>query len=108
MAVNQQTLLKLQSLEQLYRKGYHSNTVDAAIDKLVGLEQSRVEQELTRLEERTHALEVQYHLSSAEFYRLFRAGKMGDEADYFEWSTFYQMWLSTRERLDVLRLSVAA
>ncbi len=62
MAVNQQTLLKIQSLEQLYRNGYHSNTVDAAIDKLVGLEQTRVEQELTRLEERLHKLEAQYHL----------------------------------------------
>jgi uncharacterized protein YhaN len=107
MAVNQQTLLKIQSLEQLYRNGYHSNTVDAAIDKLVGLEQTRVEQELTRLEERLHKLEAQYHLSSADFYRLFRAGEMGDEADFFEWSAFYQMWLSTHEQLDVLKLSVA-
>jgi hypothetical protein len=32
---------------------------------------------------------------------------MGDEADFFEWSAFYQMWLSTRVQLDVLELSVA-
>jgi predicted HTH domain antitoxin len=107
MAVNQQTLLKIQSLEQLYRNGYHSNSVDAAIDKLVGLEQTRVEQELARLEETLHKLEAQYHLSSAEFYRLFRAGEMGDEADFFEWSALYQMWLSTREQLDILKLLVA-
>lgn len=107
MTVNQQTLLKLQSLEQLYRNGYQSSTVDAAIDKLVGIEQMRLEQELARLEERLHQLEAQHHLSSAEFYRLFRAGEIGDEADFFEWSAFYQMRLSTQEQLDVLKLTAA-
>lgn len=104
MAVNQQTLHKLQSLEQLYRNGYQSSTVDAAIDKLVGIEQARLEQELARLEERLRELEAQHHFSSAEFYRLFRAGEMGDEADYFEWSAFYQMCMSIREQLDVLKI----
>jgi hypothetical protein len=103
MTVNQQTLLKLQSLEQLYRNGYHSSTIDATIDKLVVIEQTRLEQEMARLEERLHQFEAQHHLSSAEFYRLFRAGEIGDEADFFEWSAFYQMWLSTREQLDVLK-----
>lgn len=107
MAMNQQTLLKIQSLEQLYRNGYQSNTVDAAIEKLVDMEQTRLEQELARLEERLHQLEVHYKLSSVEFDRLFRAGDLGDEADFFEWSAFQQMWMSTREQLNVLRLSIA-
>ena len=34
---NKQTLLKIQSLEQLYRNGYHSNTVDRGLEKLVGM-----------------------------------------------------------------------
>ena len=107
MTVNQQTLLKIQSLEQLYRSGYHSSTVDAAIDKLVGIEQAHLEQELARLVERLHKLEAQYQISSPEFYRLFQSGEMGDEADFFEWSAFYQMWLSTQEQLDVLKLTAA-
>jgi hypothetical protein len=74
MAVNQQTLLKIQSLE---------------------------------LQERLRMFEEQYLISSAEFYRQFRAGEMGDEADYFEWSAFYQMWLSTREQLDLLKIPAA-
>lgn len=107
MEVNQQTLLKIQSLEQLYRHGYHSNTVDAAIEKLVGLEQARVEQELARLQERLRTFEEQYLISSAEFHRQFRAGDLSDEADLFEWSAFYHMWLSTREQLDLLQLPAA-
>lgn len=104
MDINQQTLLKLQSLEQLYRQGYHSSTVDAAIDKLVGIEQAHLGQELVRLEARLHKLETEHRLSSAEFHRLFQGGELGDEASYFEWSAFYQMWLATREQLDLLQL----
>lgn len=107
MAVNQQTLLKIQSLEQLYRNGYQSSTVDAAIEKLVGIEQARVEHELARLQDRLCNFEEQYHISSAEFYRRFQAGEMGDEADFFEWSAFYQMWLSTRDQLNLLKLPAA-
>ena len=105
MAVNQQTLLKIQSLEQLYRTGYHSDTIDASIDKLVGIERTRVKQEMAHLEENLHKFEDQYRLSSSEFHRQFRAGEMGDEADFFEWSAFYQMWLSVRKQLDLLKAS---
>ena len=91
MAVNTQTLLQIQSFEQLYRSGYHSATMDIAIDKLVGIERTRVEQELARLEDRLQEFEAQYSLSSADFHRQFRAGNMGDDADFFEWSAFYQM-----------------
>ncbi len=105
MAANQQTLLKIQSLEQLYRTGYHSETIDASIDKLVGIERTRVEQEMARLEEKLHKFEDQYRLSSAEFLRQFQNGELGDEADFFEWSAFYQMWLSVRKQLDLLKAS---
>ena len=54
MAASQQTLLKIQSLEQLYRSGYHSQTIDATIDKRVGIERTRAEQELARVEDRLH------------------------------------------------------
>jgi hypothetical protein len=106
MTVNQQTLRKIQSLEQLVRSGYHSETIDTTVDKLVVMEQTRAGQELARLEETLHKLEEQYQLSSAAFYQRFRDGDLGDEADFFEWSAFYQMWLSTREQLDLLKAAV--
>lgn len=106
MSREQQTLTKIQSLEQLYRSGYHSDAIDATIDKLVSMERARTEREVARLEETLRKFEQQYQLSSAEFYRRFQAGEMGDEADLFEWSAFYQMWLSTSEQLDLLKAPV--
>jgi len=107
MAIDPQTLTQIQSLEWLYRSGYRSETVDATIDKLMTMERTHAARELARLEETLHKFEEQYRLPSEEFYHRFRAGAMGDEADFFEWSAFYQMWLSAREQLDLLKAVVA-
>lgn len=106
MAMDIQTLTQIQSLEWLYRSGYRSETVDATIDKLVTMERAQAARELARMEAVLHKFEEQYQLPSEEFHRRFQAGNMGDEADFFEWSAFYQMWLSTREQLDLLKAVV--
>lgn len=108
MSVGGQTLARIQSLERLYRRGYRSKTVDATIDKLVSIEQDRARRELAQLEERLRIFEAQYHRASDQFYREFQAGKLGDSADMFEWSAFYQMWLSVREQLAALGGETAA
>ena len=107
MTANTQTLTRIQSLERLYRGGYRSRVIDTTIDKLVEIEATALQRELASQEERLRAFEAQYALSSAEFYSRFRAGKMGDSADMFEWSAFYQMRASTLKRLQTLAGGVA-
>lgn len=77
MAATQETLRRIQSLEQLYRSGYHSEAIDTTIDKLVAIERARVGQEVTRLEERLRRFEQQYQLDSATFHTQFEAGDWG-------------------------------
>ena len=52
--------------------------------------------ELRRIEAQLQEFEQRFRLSSAEFYRRFRAGMLGDDADFFEWSALYQIWLSAQ------------
>ena len=101
------TLAKIESLAQLYQTGYRSNTVDSTIDKLVDMEQSRLEQEVASLKEKLRIFEERYQLTSVDFYGRFQAGEMGDDADWFEWSAFYRMWQSALEQLESLRTQVA-
>ena len=108
MSLGGQTLTRIQSLERLYRRGYRSKTVDTTLDKLVALEQDRTRRELVRIEQRLQAFEAQYHLSSDEFHRRFQAGDLGDSADMFEWSAFYQMRTAVREQLAELSIEGAA
>jgi hypothetical protein len=49
---------------------------------------------LEGLGEELTAFETQYNLSSAEFYRRYRQGEMGDAGDFIVWAGMYQIWLS--------------
>lgn len=102
MAVERKTLSRLQHLETLYRRGYQSEVVDRSLDKIIELEQAAARRELEDLEQRLRAFEDQYEMSSEDFYRRFRAGELGDSADFVEWSVFYEMRESVRDRLEVL------
>jgi hypothetical protein len=96
------TLDKLQGLERLYRQGFYSEVVDRVIDKLLATEIERARAEQRDLEARLGNYERQHQLSSEEFYRRFRAGELGDEMDFVEWSVFYEMYQAILERLRVL------
>ena len=47
--------------------------------------------QITDLRERLERFEEKYQMSSTDFYQRFQAGKLGDSADFFEWSTYYEM-----------------
>ena len=102
MSVSVPTLDRIRNLEQLYRSGYRSATVDATIDKLLSVEVAKARQEADSLRSRLAELETEYGMSSADFLRRFQAGELGDSADMFEWSAYYQMWLSAQERVRLL------
>lgn len=102
MATEARTLERLQYLEALYRQGYRSEVVDRSLEKLVALEKEGARRELAELQERLRVFETQYQMPSETFYQRFRAGELGDTADMVEWSIFYEMWQSVRERLEGL------
>jgi len=107
MATNEKTLNKLQYLETLYRRGYQSDVVDQSVDKIIALERAATQRELADLQQRLQAFEALYQMPSEDFYRRFRAGELGDSADFVEWSVFYEMWESVRERLQILEAETA-
>lgn len=58
--------------------------------------------ELLDLEKRLKTFEIQYQMSSENFYQRFRAGELGDTIDFFEWSVFYEMWSAAQNQLETL------
>jgi len=93
------TLEKLQILEALCRSGYQSDVIQRTVDKLIALEQDRVRNELSDLTAHLEAFEERYKMSSDEFYRQYEDGKLGDAADFMEWSSFYDMAQSVKQHL---------
>lgn len=107
METQEKILDKLRHLEDFYRRGYRSDVVERVLDKAIALERATAERELAELRERLQAFEGQYQVLSEEFYRRFRAGELGDAMDFVEWSVFYEMWESVRERLETLKTEAA-
>jgi len=103
MTIAEQTLTKIQSLARLYEAGYSSKTVDATIAKLVDMERSRLQAEADHLLGQMRQFEATYKMMSAEFYRRFQAGELGDDADLFEWSALYQMWVAVENQRQTVR-----
>ena len=96
------TLEKLQILEALCRSGYQSDLIQRTIDKLIALEQARVQNELSNLTAHLEAFENRYEMSSDEFYQRYEDGELGDAANFMEWSSFFDMAQSARRHLNRL------
>ncbi len=55
------------------------------------------------LERDLNDLELQYEMSSDEFFQSWQAGEMADTADFMDWNALYQMVREVRERLELLQ-----
>ena len=106
MASNNKTVDRLQHLEALYRRGYRSDAIDRSLDKIIALERETAGRELAEIQERLRPFEAQHQMSSEAFYQRFRTGELGDAMDFVEWSVFYEMWQSVRERLETLEAAL--
>lgn len=56
-------------------------------------------EQISDLEKHLKIYETQYQMSFDDFYQKFRTGELGDDIDFFEWSVFYEMWLSAQQEL---------
>lgn len=92
-------LAKLHVLEHIYQEGYHSQLLEQTLNKIFDVERSQALQESYELHQQLQIFEQRYHISSEEFYRRFHAGELGDQADYFEWSAYCNMYNSVKKRL---------
>jgi len=50
--------------------------------------------------------EKKYHLTTRSFLKKFEAGKLGDEADYFDWYAFAQLLAQWQKMRSALRATV--
>ncbi len=87
-------------LEQ--RGGYADSVLDRTIDKVLQRERDQMQTQLAHLEKQLGVFEKQYGWSTSEFYERFEQGKIGDEADFFEWSATWEMVQGLKQGLTPL------
>jgi len=99
---------RLQTLAQLYQQGQASVLMDRTLNKLLIHEADVCRAQLSQLQADLADFEQQYSLSSAEFYRRFKAGQTDDRMDYVEWASLVQMHDNLQKRLRLLTGEVQA
>lgn len=103
MTIATKTANRLESLLRLYSGGYQSDAVDQTVEKLLKMELDDAHVQIQSLRQRLDAYERQYEMSSAEFYRQFSAGDLGDDIDFFEWGVFCEMVQNQENRRNELK-----
>jgi len=78
------------------------NLVDNTLQKLISYQKARYRENITHIGHELEHFESVYNMPSDLFYKEFEAGRLGDAADYFEWSSFYENMLLFRKRLEEL------
>jgi len=93
---------RIRALEKIYAQGQTSELVDLTLEKLFKYELVESRKQLTKLEGYLADFENKYSLSSQTFYTDFQSGKMGDDMDYIEWASIYQMAERLKKRIAIL------
>ena len=98
------TLEKVRRLEQYL--AVDSSAIDPvlemAIDKLLAREIGRMRELKRRLTAELAEFEKHYALKSADFYRRYESGEMGDSADFVEWSATVEMLENAQKQMSLL------
>jgi len=89
------TLARVKDLEQFIRKHGDDVLISQTISKLLSYKIQQYGKEIRKLDRELKKFERTHHMESSDFFKDFSEGKLGDEMDFVEWSSLYQM----RQRL---------
>ncbi len=93
---------KVSGLAKLYEKGQVSDLTAKTLNKLADMEISQSRADLEATEKDLQEFEQRYQIDTAEFFKKWQAGQMGDAMDFIEWASLAQMAHRVRERLEIL------
>ncbi len=86
-----QTLLKVKNLEKFIEKHGEDTFISQSISKMLDYKIAKYEEKIKRFNKELKVFERAYGMKSSVFFKKFSEGKMGDDMDFIEWSSVYQM-----------------
>jgi hypothetical protein len=81
----------LEKLELLSENCSDRTELDRILEQILGVMLTRHRQKLAIYDEDIHKFEQHYHLDSEEFLQQFNAGILGDNMDFFEWFSLWEL-----------------
>ncbi len=87
----QQTLSKVKNLEKFIKKYGDDSLLSQTLSKMMNYKIHEYNEEIKRLDKELKKFERTYKKDSSDFIREFKEGSLGDDIDFIEWSSLYQM-----------------
>ncbi|MFH1096321.1 MAG: hypothetical protein ABH886_10055 [Candidatus Desantisbacteria bacterium] len=100
--MNTAVIFQLGALEKIYQNELEDTFLATAINKIVDYEINKTQKDVMLLNNDLQKIENRFKMDSSTFFKKWESGEMGDDADFFEWSALYQMFLRAKKRLDLL------
>lgn len=89
---------------------HESSIDDQEFDRLLGkILEARLGQQRHRLQQYARDLqefELRFDMESPLFYRRFEAGELGDNMDFFEWASLYELYREVQNKVERLAQTV--
>ena len=98
-----QILSKVKNLEKFIEKHGDDTFISQSISKILNYKIAKYEEKIQQLGKELKAFERAYGMKSSVFFKKFGEGKIGDNMDFIEWSSIYQMYHRLLEKKDVLK-----
>lgn len=93
---------RLAQLIRIYESGQVSELMDRTLDKLFSVEAAEAQRDIDELSVDLLRFEERFGMTTEEFYNRFEAGEMGDDADFIEWASYYNMYQNAKIRFEAL------
>lgn len=87
----QQTLSKVKTLEKFIQKHGEDAFISQTIAKMLEYKLQKYDEKIKRLNRDLKKFERIYKKESSTFFKEFKEGTLGDNMDFIEWSSLYQM-----------------
>lgn len=87
----QQTLTKVKNLEKFLQKHGEDPFLSNSISKMLDYKMQEYDDEIKKLNRELKKFERKYKKDSSVFFKEFSGGVAGDDLDFIEWSSLYQM-----------------
>lgn len=81
----------LEKLELLSENCSDSTELDRILGQILGVILTRHQKKLAIYDQDIHKFEQLYHLDSEQFLQEFNAGILGDNIDFFEWFSLWEL-----------------
>ncbi len=85
------TLSKVKNLEKFIEKHGEDPFISQSISKMLDYKIKHYEAEIKRLDKELKTFERTYGMKSSVFFKKFSEGRLGDDMNFIEWSSLYQI-----------------